>query len=71
MGGAAKANGAGGGGPGGKRDTQGGTSFPAFDPTSKGSDMNFYPKLLVQQDFFVQLDKAQKTIYSSALAINI
>ena len=36
MGGAAKTNGAGGGGAGGKRDTQGGTSFPAFDPTSKG-----------------------------------
>ena len=26
--------------PGGKRETQGGTSFPAFDPTSKGSQRN-------------------------------
>lgn len=41
MGGAAKANGA--GVAGGKRDTQGGTSFPAFDPTSKGKKINFYP----------------------------
>ena len=39
MGGAAKANG--GGGPGGKRDNQGGTNFPAFDPTSKGFKKRF------------------------------
>ena len=34
---------AGGPGGGGKRDTQGGTSFPAFDPTSKGSQISCYP----------------------------